>query len=194
MSVINTGPEQSFLDSVMSNEALYEAALPPVEQWTPDLNGDLDMRIDREGRWFYLGDEIRRHSMVKMFSSILRREGDEYFLLTPVEKWRIVVDRAPFLITGARKEMNEQGDTVFVLTTNVDNELVLGKRHPLWVVDPEPNAEPQPMVMVRNNLPGLLSRNVFYQLAEEAEVKREGGREGLYLSSEGEIFRLGYLE
>jgi len=193
MSPPSPNTAQSFLDNVMANEALHEAALPAVDLWSPDLNGDLDMRIDGQGRWLYLGDEIRRPAMVKMFSSILKREADEYFLVTPAEKWRISVDRAPFLITAARKEINIQGQNVFVLTTNVGNELVLGARHKLWSHSPEPTEEPQLLVMVRSQLPGLLSRAVFYQLVEEAEIKSPDGREGMYLMSEGEEFLLGYL-
>ena len=80
-----------------SVSAVQERGLPPVEKWNPPLSGDLDMRIARDGTWFYLGSPITRPGMVKLFSSILKREGDAFFLVTPVEKWRISVEDAPFV-------------------------------------------------------------------------------------------------
>jgi len=186
---------QSFLDGVLASEQLNLSSLPPVDQWSPDLNGDLDMRIDREGRWHYLGDEIRRPSMVKMFSRILKREGDDYFLLTPVEKWRIQIDVAPFVIVGARKELDRQGVASFILTTNVGDEFVLGAEHALWMQNlDQPEDEPRPMVMVRQQLPALLNRNVFYQLVDEAIINAESGRTGMYIHSAGERFCLGHID
>ena len=186
---------QSFLDGVLASEQLNLKSLPPLEQWTPALNGDLDMRIDREGRWFYLGDEIRRPSMVKMFSRILKREGEDYFLLTPVEKWRIQVDVAPFLIVAARKELDSQGRQALVLTTNVGDEFVLGIEHKLWMSNLDEGVdEPKPLVMVRQHLPALLSRNVFYQLVDAADVEMVKGRTTMAIQSGGEHFCLGYID
>jgi len=186
---------QSFLDGILANEQLNLDSLPPVDQWSPNLNGDLDMRIDREGRWFYLGDEIRRPAMIKMFSRILKREGDDYFLLTPVEKWRIKVDEAPFLIVTARKEVDPKGEPSFVLSTNVGDEFVLGAGHALWMHNlNQRNEEPKPLVMVRQQLPGLISRNVFYQLVDEADISTDGGVSGMYICSAGERFCLGYID
>jgi len=184
---------QPFLDSVLASEQLNLNSLPPVDQWSPDLNGDLDMRIDREGRWYYLGDEIRRPAMIKMFSRILKREGDDYFLLTPVEKWRIQVDVAPFLIIAASKEPDSQGHQAFVFTTNVGDEFVLDAEHALWMgsLDEE---EPRPLVMVRHQLPALINRSVFYQLVDEADIDAIAGRKGLFIRSGGERFFLGYIE
>lgn len=187
---------QSFLDGVLTSEQLNIESLPPVEQWSPALNGDLDMRIDREGRWFYEGDEIRRPAMVKMFSRILKREGDDYFLLTPVEKWRIQVDEAPFTITSAIKSSDQNGKQTFVLTTNVGDEILLGAAHPLLMPNIEQQVEePKPMVIVRHQLPALINRSVFYQLVDEAEIiETVGRRSGMYLHSQGERFCLGYID
>jgi hypothetical protein len=186
---------QPFLDGVLASEQLTLNSLPPIEQWSPSLNGDLDMRIDREAKWYYLGDEIRRPAMVKMFSRIMKREGDDYFLLTPVEKWRIRIDVAPFLIVAARKELNAQGQPTFVLTSNVEDEFVLGGEHALWMSNLDTQEpEPRPLVMVRNNLPALLSRNVFYQLVDEAELEVVEGRRAMTLQSGGDRFTLGFVD
>jgi len=186
---------QSFLDGVLASEKICLSGLPPLDQWSPALNGDLDMRVDREGRWYYLGDEIRRPAMVKMFSRILKREGVDYFLLTPVEKWRIQVDVAPFLIVAARKEVDSQGRQAFIFTTNVDDEFVLGVNHALWMPNlDEQKEEPIPMVMVRHRLPALISRSVFYQLVDEATVDTLNGRTVMVIESEGERFCLGYID
>ncbi len=189
-----TIPTQRLIDQIQSSEGAYEDALPPVHLWNPELNGDLDMRIDREGRWYYQGDEIRRPAMVKMFSTVLKREGDEYFLVTPVEKWRITVDVAPFIITNAEKQLSKSKEEFYVFTTNVDTEFVLGGEHKLWMSNLDVGAEPQPLVSVRHGMEALISRNVFYQLVNDAIVHSEGGREGMYISSQGEEFCLGYLD
>ena len=174
----------SIMEAIAELEKQYRNQLPPVQQWNPQLNGDLDMRIDREGQWFYQGGKIERLPMVKMFSTILKREEDDYYLLTPVEKWRIQVEVAPFLITGWR-EVDENGQRALVFATNVGTEFLLGPEHPLWV-EAAADGTPLPLVMVRDNLPGLLSRPVYYQLADLAV---EDG-DHFYLQSCGERFSI----
>ncbi|NHO65339.1 DUF1285 domain-containing protein [Aestuariicella hydrocarbonica] len=174
----------------MQNE--YQMSLPPVAKWNPELNGDLDMRIDREGRWFYQGGELKRPAMVKMFSSILKREGDDYFLITPVEKWRIQVDVAPFVMVAMRQE-EESGVSGVVLTTNVGNDVLIGRENPFWI-DTELEATPLPMVMVRDALPGVLSRNVFYELVELCQPIAQAsgdGDEQWGFDSAGQTFSIG---
>ncbi|MYM62449.1 DUF1285 domain-containing protein [Pseudomaricurvus sp. HS19] len=178
-------PTSSILDTIADLEKQYCDKLPPVHLWSPELNGDLDMRIDREGQWFYQGSRIERLPMVKMFSTILKREADDYFLVTPVEKWRIQVEVAPFLITAWR-EVDANGEPGLALATNVGTEFLLDGDHPMWV-DVATDGSPLPSVMVRGNLPGLLSRAVYYQLAEIAT--EEDGR--FFVQSCGERFYLG---
>lgn len=177
---------QDILSSISELQKQYENSLPPVDSWNPPLNGDLDMRIDREGRWFYQGGELKRSAMVKMFSSILRREGDDYFLLTPVEKWRINVEQAPFLMVAMRVENAGTKDQFIVLETNVGNEVLLSRDNPLWLVESD-RGEQLPMIEVRSSLPGLLSRAVFYELVEQI-AEEEGGR--YFVESSGERFWL----
>lgn len=171
-----------------------EAVLPPVDQWQPTLSGDMDMRIQRDGRWFYLGSEIKRERLVNLFSTILRKEKEDYFLVTPVEKWRIEVEDAPFLATTvARVEGQEGADltsTSLVFTTNVATTVVADVNHPLRVeVDPH-SGEPRPYLLVRSNLEALVSRSAFYQLVEWAEPTLDGE---LVLFSGGARFSLGFI-
>ena len=116
--------------------------LPPVAEWQPDFSGDLDMRIARDGRWYYLGSEIRRPQLVKLFARILLRRGDEYFLVTPVEKYRIQVDDAPF-VAVLMDVLCDQGVQKLAFTTNVDTVVIAGQKNPIRVhTDPE-SGEPR---------------------------------------------------
>lgn len=139
--------------------------LPPVHLWNPPFCGDLDMRIARDGTWFYLGTPIGRFELVRLFSSILRRDGDDYFLITPVEKVGITVDDAPFVAT----DFDAQGSgvtQVLTFTTHVGDTAIAGPEHPIRVVrDPE-TGEPSPYVLIRDNLEALIDRKSFYRLVD----------------------------
>jgi hypothetical protein len=139
--------------------------LPPVHLWNPPFCGDLDMRIARDGTWFYLGTPIGRFELVRLFSSILKREGDKYFLVTPVEKVGITVDDAPFVavdFVAAGTGVTQ----VLTFTTHVGDSAVAGPDHPIRVVrDPE-SGEPSPYVEIRAGLEALIDRKSFYRLVE----------------------------
>lgn len=165
-----------------------EKGLPPVDQWNPEFCGDIDMRISRDGQWFYMGSPIGRAPLVRMFSTILKREGDKYFLVTPVEKVGIQVDDVPFIIT---QQLESEGDTLR-FQTNVGDEVLLNEEHPL-TVSLSDAGEPEPYLMVRAGLAGRLHRNLFYQLIESAEIKEEAGRTLLGLHSAGRFWSLGEL-
>ncbi|MDK3017763.1 DUF1285 domain-containing protein [Pseudodonghicola flavimaris] len=139
--------------------------LPPVHLWNPDFCGDLDMRIARDGTWFYLGTPIGRPELVRLFSSILKKEGDKYFLVTPVEKVGITVDDAPFLAVDF--EVSGQGeDQVLTFTTKTEDVAIAGPDHPIRVTrDPE-TGEPSPYVLIRANLEALIDRKSFYRLVD----------------------------
>ena len=139
--------------------------LPPVHLWNPDFCGDLDMRIARDGTWFYLGTPIGRPELVKLFSSILKKEDGKYFLVTPVEKVGITVDDAPFLAVDFEVE-GEGADQVLTFVTKTDDVAVAGPDHPIRVTrDPE-TGEPSPYVLVRTNLEALIDRKSFYRLVD----------------------------
>ncbi|MDG1438668.1 MAG: DUF1285 domain-containing protein [Emcibacteraceae bacterium] len=146
--------------------------LPPVHLWNPEFCGDIDMRIRRDGSWDYMGTPITRARMVKLFSTILRRDGDDYFLVTPVEKVGIKVDDAPFV--AVEMEVN---DTHICFRTNLDDYVTVDKDHEIFVTINQETNEPSPYVRVRDNLNALLSRSVYYELVENAV--EENGRIGV---------------
>lgn len=184
---------ERLFNSLQKLQQDYTDSLPPVDQWNPPLNGDLDMRIDREGQWFYQGGKIHRPAMVAMFSSILKREGDDYFLLTPVEKWRITVDVAPFVMVALRLD-EDSGKQGVILTSNVGNDVLISAENPFWI-EQGIEATPLPLMMVRNGLPGLLSRNVFYQLVELCQpVTAADGTEQWVFESAGQTYSVGSIE
>lgn len=145
---------------------------PPVESWNPDFSGDIDIRIDREGRWFHEGGLFGRQSLVNLFSSILKKENDEYFLVTPVEKWRIQVDEEPFVFIDMNWEHTEDGQSSLELMTNTGDKIVVGASHPFRLSVAE-SGDPRPAVLVRRNLWGLINRSVFYQLVDDVMARSE---------------------
>jgi len=144
-----------------SARAAQKGGLPPVHLWNPPHCGDIDMRIARDGTWFYMGTPIGRPELVKLFSTIMRRDGDDYVLVTPVEKVGITVDDAPFVAV----DFNKRGDGL-EFETNVGDRMIAGPDNPIRVVrDPE-TGEPSPYVLVRANLEALIDRKSFYRLVE----------------------------
>ncbi|NWB60323.1 MULTISPECIES: DUF1285 domain-containing protein [unclassified Pseudomonas] len=181
-------------DSAKANDLL--AQLPkgkgpaPVHLWNPAFCGDIDMRIARDGTWFYMGTPIGRKPMVKLFSTIIRRDGDDYFLITPVEKVGIKVDDAPFV--AVTLEVEGQGESqVLRFTTNVDEQVEAGTEHPLRVVIDPDTQEPSPYLRVRTNLEALVHRNAFYQLVELAVTRPINGKNWLGVWSGGVFFPIG---
>lgn len=167
--------------------------LPPVHLWNPDFCGDIDMRIARDGAWFYMGTPIGRKAMVKLFSTILRHDDDgKFYLVTPVEKVGIKVDDAPFVATLV--DVSGEGqEQVLTFTTNVEDTVEASAEHPLRVDYKEIDGEPSPYVHVRANLEALISRNVFYQLVELAEEIEIEGEMHLAVRSHGEYFSIGKM-
>ncbi|MEM9575534.1 MAG: DUF1285 domain-containing protein [Pseudomonadota bacterium] len=148
-----------------SVSAVKTRGLPPVHLWSPPFCGDLDMRIARDGTWFYQGTPIGRPGLVKLFSSILKMEEGKYFLVTPVEKVGITVDDAPFVAQDFDVEGAGQAQTL-TFHTNVGDVAVAGPDLPLRVIrDPE-TGEPSPYVLIRANLEALIDRKSFYRLVD----------------------------
>jgi hypothetical protein len=166
--------------------------LPPVHLWNPDFCGDIDMRIARDGTWYYLGTPIGRKPMVKLFSTIIRRDGDDYFLITPVEKVGIRVDDAPFVAVTLQVE-GEGEAQVLRFTSNVDEEILAGDEHPIRVTLDSVTEEPAPYLRVRSNLDALIHRNVFYQMVELAVPRELDGESWLGVWSSGTFFPIGPL-
>lgn len=167
--------------------ASKSGALPPVQDWNPPFCGDLDMRIARDGTWFYLGTPIGRPALVRLFSTILKREGDRYFLVTPVEKVGITVDDAPFVAVDF-EQGGSGADPVLTFTTNVGDQVTAGPRNPIRVVrDPETGA-PAPYVHVRAGLEALIDRKSFYRLVDIGTHETHQGQSWFGLRSGGVFF------
>ncbi len=159
----------------------------PVHLWNPPFCGDLDMHIARDGTWFYLGTPIGRHELVKLFSSILRKDDDQYFLVTPVEKVGITVEDAPFVAVDFERSGAAEAQTL-TFETNVGEKMAAGSDHPIRVVrDPE-TGEPSPYVTVRANLEALIDRKSFYRLVDIGEHAVFEGQDWFGLRSEGVFF------
>lgn len=145
-------------------------SLPPVAHWHPSHQGELDLQVRRDGSWWYLGSEIRRSRIVRLFSRILRREPDgRYVLVTPVEKWFIDVVDAPFLVVRMALEAAGVGQRL-ILETSTDDLIVVDQEHPVYLVEDD-QGHPSPYVTVRDDMPGLLSRSVYYELVSHAEQR-----------------------
>ncbi|WP_412723663.1 DUF1285 domain-containing protein [Alteromonas sp. D210916BOD_24] len=174
--------------------------LPPVEQWNPAFCGDINLTIALDGRWFYEGSPIGRASLVALFASVLKREGDNYYLVTPVEKVGITVEDTPFLITQWRQETdNDTGTTCVVFTTQTNDEVRLTDVSQLELRSPpaaiqDPEATPIPYVCVRKNLWARVHQNVYYQLLEQATQETDACQTRFILLSNGKKFVIGQVE
>ena len=163
--------------------------LPPVHLWNPPYCGDIDMRIASDGTWFYLKTPIGRAALVKLFASVLKREGDKYFLVTPVEKCGIVVEDAPFLAVELEVAQGDQGQ-VLHFRTNVDDWVACGRDHALRF-EPEPETGGlKPYLHVRRELWAKVTRALFYDLVELGEERDIGGTAMFGVASMGEFFAM----
>lgn len=152
------------------------------------------MRIARDGTWFYHGSPIGRKPLVKLFASVLRREADGYWLVTPAERCRINVDDAPF-VAVAMTVSGSGRDQVLAFTTSLDDTVAAGPDHPIRVETDPATGEPSPYVMVRAGLEALIARAVFYDLVElGVERPADDGATVLGVWSGGAIFPLGRLD
>jgi len=166
-----------------SARAAQKGGLPPVHLWNPPHCGHIDMRIARDGTWFYMGTPIGRPELVRLFSTILRKDGDDYVLVTPVEKVGITVDDAPFVAVDF-----DVVDGVLVFQTNVGDSVKAGPDHPIRVVRDADTGEPSPYVHIRANLEALIDRKSFYRLVEIGEKATHDGDEWFGVRSAGVFF------
>ena len=167
-----------------------DSGIPPLEKWNPEFCGDIDMRITEGGRWLYEGSPMGREAMVRMFSRILWKEGDRYFLKTPVEKVGIQVDDVPFYVIQAERHQGDQGDEL-IFTTSTGDRVRADAEHPIRVETHPVTGEPSPYLMIRFGMEGRLARNLFYQLVEMGRLKEDATGSELVIDSAGETFSLG---
>jgi hypothetical protein len=163
--------------------------LPPVHLWNPPFCGDIDMKIAADGTWFYQKTPIGRPALVKLFASVLKREGDSYFLVTPVEKVGIVVEDAPFLAVELTVT-NAEGGRVLRFRTNVDDWVEAGPGHALRFDEDAANGGLKPMLHVRSDLWAKVTRALFYDLVELGEERDVGGKAMFGVVSAGEFFSM----
>jgi hypothetical protein len=161
--------------------------LPPVHLWNPPFCGDLDIRIASDGTWSYLKTPIGRPALVKLFASVLKREGDKYLLVTPVEKIGIVVDDAPFLAVEMTVEEATEG-RVLHFRTNVDDWVACGRDHRLRFEPERGTGGLKPYLHVRRDLWAKVSRPLFYDLVELGEEREVDGQQMFGVASAGEFF------
>ncbi|HXW29175.1 MAG TPA: DUF1285 domain-containing protein [Xanthobacteraceae bacterium] len=176
------------LESIAGAAKTVGKGPPPVHLWNPPDCGDIAMRIAGDGTWFYQASPIGRLGLVKLFASVLKREGDRYYLVTPVEKCGIVVDDAPFLAVELAREPDGQGGESLHFRTNVDDWVTCGPAHPLRF-DPEPGTGGlKPYVHVRYNLWAKVTRSLFYELVDLAQEREVDGARVVGVASAGAFF------
>jgi hypothetical protein len=177
------------LEALTASLLRENKGLPPVERWNPPFCGDIDMRIAADGTWFYQKTPIGRPALVKLFASVLKREGDKYFLVTPVEKVGIVVEDAPFLAV----EMNPSAggvSPILQFRTNVDDWVAAGPGHALRFELQPANGGLKPYLHVRRDLWAKVTRALFYDLVALGEERDVGGKAMFGVVSGGEFFAM----
>ncbi|MEH6605433.1 MAG: DUF1285 domain-containing protein [Pseudomonadales bacterium] len=148
------------------------AQRPPIHLWNPELSGDIDINIDVDGHWFHENTRIEREKLVQLFASILRYEsGIGFVLVTPVEKWRIRVDDAPFVVIAMSVRAGESGPAIW-FASNVGEEVCLDLERPLVLEGEGENI--RPYVEIRDGLRAKLARPVYYELAAMAQQRGDG--------------------
>ena len=168
--------------------AVPKKGLPPVEQWNPPFCGDIDMRIDADGAWYYQGTPIGRPALVRLFASVLKREGDKYFLVTPVEKVGLIVVDAPFLAVELQVIRESRGQ-VLRFRTNTDDWVEAGPGHALRFA-PAESGGLKPYLHVRRELWAKVTRALFYDLVELGEERVIDGTRKFGVASGGEFYAM----
>lgn len=164
--------------------------LPPVHLWNPAHSGEIDIVIRKDGRWVHEGAAINREALVRLFSTVLRKDPDGYWLVTPVEKMRITVEDAPFVAV----RVDRTGDGALRFLTNVGDEVDAGPEHAIRVETDPQTGEPRPYVHVRRGLEALISRPVFYELVEMAEERDTPDGPRLGIASNDAWFDIGVAD
>lgn len=167
-------------------------SIPPLEKWHPERQGEMDMVIKANGEWWHEGGKISRQSLVDLFATVLWREGTDqdpvYYLKTPVEKIRIQVEDAPFLITEVNliEEKQHTDAPLIEFITSTGDVVPLDDEHPL--VMREYQGEQRPYIEVRFGMKGLISRNVLMHLIKLGELTEQDGKTSLTLHSAGKAY------
>jgi hypothetical protein len=167
--------------------AAAQRGLPPVHLWNPPYCGDVGLKIGRDGTWFYRGSPIGRPALVKLFSTILRKDKDRYVLVTPVEMVAVEIEDAPFVAVEMHVDEAGDGGPVLRFRTHVDDWVEADAAHPLRF-DLGDHAGVKPYLKIRGDLWALVSRPVTYDLLGRAEIRASDGQASLGVVSKGQFF------
>jgi hypothetical protein len=178
---------QGGLDRLAASLPREKGSLPPVEQWNPPFCGDIDMRIAADGTWFYQNSPIGRAPMVRLFASILKREDNKHFLVTPVEKVGLIVEDAPFLAVELAVDQGPSGQ-ILGFRTNVDDLVEAGPGHALRFEPEQGTGGLKPYLHVRRDLWAKVTRALFYDLVALGEERDVKGKAMFGVASNGEFF------
>ncbi|NBB14581.1 DUF1285 domain-containing protein [Caulobacter sp. SLTY] len=177
---------EGVIAAAQSSAGKAAKGLPPVHLWNPAHCGEIDIVIRKDGLWFHEGSPIGREALVRLFSTVLRKDPDGFHLVTPVEKMRITVEDAPFIAVRVDRE---GGDLKFL--TNVGDEVIAGPDNAIRVEVDSDTGEPRPYVHVRRGLEARIARPVFYELVEMAAEQEGPDGPVLGVTSGGAFFPVG---
>ena len=180
----------SELDQLLLEIEQAESLSNARKDWHPANIGSIDIRIAADGTWFHEGRRFQRISLVKLFASVLRREGDTHYLVTPAEKLAIQVDDAPFVAT-TMETLTSNNQLAITFKTTLGDTIIADSNHRIRVeIDPS-NQQPKPYIHFRDGLEALISRSAFFDLANIAHETRRNDQTYLTVNSMGIEFTLG---
>jgi uncharacterized protein len=190
---VQGGAAKAALDTVIAAARAQAPGrgLPPVHLWNPARSGDIDIVIQRTGLWVHEGRPIGREALVRLFSTVLRKDEDGIYLVTPVEKMKITVEDAPFVAVRVDRTRNESGGEALTFLTNVGDVVEAGPENRIRVEMDPGSGEPHPYLHVRRGLEALIARPVFYELVEMAQERETAAGPQLGVSSNGAWFPVG---
>jgi len=180
----------SELDRLLSDIEVAESNSLARKNWQPKQTGAIDIRIAVDGTWYHDGRAFQRAALVKLFATVLCKEDNDYYLLTPAEKLSIQVEDAPFIATLV-EQIDDSGRSALVFTTNLGEKIIADEQHPIRVEINPQSSEPRPYVHVRDGLEALIGRNAFFEVLNLAELNEQDGKKYLTITSMGTEFNLG---
>jgi hypothetical protein len=181
------------LDQLLISIKQAESSGHAKKNWQPEHVGEIDIHIKADGQWFHEGRPFQRIALVKLFASVLRREGDIHYLVTPGEKLAIQVDDAPFVAT-TMEWMEGSDHQALTFTTTLGDSIVADEQHPIRVETDSVTQLPRPYIHFRNGLEALISRSAFFDLASMAQAVECEGVTHLIVQSMGAEFSLGICD
>ncbi len=179
------------VNSILSHVGDQTKGLPPVEQWDPPYCGEMNLVIRANGEWWHENSPIGRKKLFRLFSTILKKTGDDYFLVTPVEKIKITVEWQPFTIIDFQK-IEHQGNECLEFVDQCDNKIIL--TNPQQLKFSEFQGQQLPIINVRRNLYASFSRSCYYRLIEHAQITQQAHEQKLSVFSNGQEFLIGSVK